>query len=118
MLTARRLNEMKTPAWVKILDRPEMDALGLDRFENLVLLRRGSFADYMSEADVLLVDSLGGSPVYEAMATDRPILLYAGMENQQWDPAMMAAQTRRALGLRWLRASSSCCALSLKAGSI
>lgn len=92
----RRLNEMKTPAWVKILDRPEMDALGLDRFENLVLLRRGSFADYMSEADVLLVDSLGGSPVYEAMATDRPILLYAGMENQQWDPAMLAALERRA----------------------
>ena len=39
----------------------------------------------MRDFDYLIVDSLGGSPIYESVVTDKPILLYAGIENIVWD---------------------------------
>jgi hypothetical protein len=92
----QRLNSSGRPVWVKILDIPEMKHLHLERFNNIIVLHKGVFSDYMVHADYLLVDSLGGSPIYEAMATERPILLYAGIENQSWDTGFLQAVQKRA----------------------
>jgi hypothetical protein len=80
----RLLNDSGLEVWVKVLNTPEMEHLRLDRFPNLSVLKRGGFADYMEYADILIVDSLGGSPIYESLATEKPILLYGGIERQRW----------------------------------
>lgn len=80
---------------VKILATPESDALRLWRFPNLVVLREGGFVDHMWSADYLVIDSLGGSPLYEALATDRPIVCYTAIEHQEWNEEFLKALRKR-----------------------
>jgi len=51
----------------------------------------------MWDFDYLLVDSLGGSPLYESLVTDKPILLYAGIENLEWDRQYIEKLKRRVI---------------------
>lgn len=91
------LDESEWECWVKVLPAREMDALDLEDFTNLRVIRKGSFSDYMTDVDALVVDSLGGSPFYEAIATNKPIVLYPAAENQEWDPDFISMVRRRAL---------------------
>ncbi len=89
------LNYSNLDVWVKVLNSAEMHFLPWKEFPRLTVLEKGSFADYMGPADVLLVDYLGGSPIYEALVTHRPILLYTGIENQRWDPNFLKILSER-----------------------
>src|SRR5262249_26328622 len=57
--------------------------------------RAHSFSRWLGEAEYIVVDSLGGSPIYEALTTDKPILCYTATELQEWDAPFMAALRRR-----------------------
>ena len=79
------LNASRHECSVKLLRSPGIECFDLSAYPRIHFLREGGFVDYMWKADYLVVDSLGGSPIYESLTTDKPILLYAGIENQVWD---------------------------------
>lgn len=82
---------------VKLLNMEESSFFGLNEFRHLEVIRRGGFVEYLPDADVLFIDALGGSPFYEALATDLSIVLYGAAENQEWDSAFLSHVRRRAL---------------------
>lgn len=84
------LNESSHQGYVKLMNGPEISAFDFSSYPRLRFLKRGDFSDYVGMADYLVVDSLGGSPLYESLATGKPILLYAGIENQEWDAQFLA----------------------------
>ena len=93
---AESLNASGHECFIKVLPTPESRALDWSRYPNVMVLWDGGFGDYMWDADYLMVDALGGSPAYEALATDKPILLYTDGP-QQWDERFMMALRRRAM---------------------
>jgi len=84
------LNDSEHECVVKTMSTPEMSFFGPSGYPRLKFLREGGFVQSMWDADYLVVDSLGGSPIYEGLVTDKPILLYTGIENQEWDEAFLA----------------------------
>lgn len=91
------LNAAQIDCVVKLLRSSEMDCVDLSLYPNIKFLRAGMFSDYMWKADYIITDSLGGSPIYEAVHTDRPILFYTGSENQAWDGDFLEKLTKRAI---------------------
>src|SRR5205085_6213473 len=79
------LDRSELECTVKLLSTLKIDDLDLSNYRRLRFQRTGLFTDIMWDFDYLLVDSLGGSPLYESLVTDKPILLYAGIENLEWD---------------------------------
>jgi hypothetical protein len=82
---------------VKLLPQAEASVVDPSEYPHLDFASRGSFADFIQEADFLLVDSLGGSPVYESLLSDKPILIYTAIEHQVWDKEFLAQLQKRAI---------------------
>jgi|GEM_PF-3563544 len=61
----------------------------LSKFPRLKFIQRGSFSDLMAGFDCLLVDGLHSSPIYEALLTDKPILVFAGLPLDEWDETFL-----------------------------
>jgi hypothetical protein len=81
---------------VKVLRRPEMDAFDLSRYPRIRWHRRGSLADHVRAADCVVVDSLCGAAAYEVLASGKPAVVYAGIEDQSWDERFVDDVKRRA----------------------
>jgi CDP-glycerol glycerophosphotransferase (TagB/SpsB family) len=80
-----------------MLDTPEMSCIDMSLYPNLKFIKRGRFIDLMWGADYLILDSLNSSPIYEALMTDKPILFYPGIENQEWDENFLSKLSERAV---------------------
>lgn len=91
------LNASDLDCSVKVLKTPQMDCFDFESYPQLRVIRNGLFTDYMWQADYLVVDSLDGSPIYEALVTDKPILLYTGTALKEWDPDYIVALRQRAI---------------------
>lgn len=93
--TCEILNQSDLACTVKTLPTPEYKLFDSRRFPKLHFIRRSGFVDHMGEADTLLVDSLNGSPIYEALATNKPILLYDAAEYRTWESGFLEKLARR-----------------------
>jgi hypothetical protein len=91
------LQEAPFAVTVKPLPSREMQYIDWKRYPRLNIARSGTFWRMMGRYDVLIIDGLQGSPIYEAMASRSSILLYEGVENGEWDDGFLQALRRRAV---------------------
>lgn len=89
------LNRSRLECTVKTFAFPEFSCFDRRMFPNIRFVQRAGFVDFMGQFDCLLTDSLGGSPIYEALATQKPILLYGGGESQTRDPHFLQKLKKR-----------------------
>jgi hypothetical protein len=92
------LDASEHECYVKPLMAREYGFFDFTPYTRLHVVSRFGFTDYMWGADYLIVDSLGGSPIYEAMTTDKPILAYIDNSNERWEPEFLKALKERVIG--------------------
>ncbi len=92
-----RLSASRHECLVKVHHFDEAPFLGLRGIQGIRIVEWGRFVDFMRDADLLILDSLASSPIYEALATDLSIVLYTADEHQEWDPEFIGMLRRRAL---------------------
>ena len=55
------------------------------------------FINTLPNADYLVIDSLGGSPIFEALTSKLPILCHLYSQNLEWDEPVLKALKKRAV---------------------